>query len=57
MVYEITRCAIMLSDREMEGLSWSEFVLKIPPDKTELIEYLKSKRLYVNEIEEEREEV
>ena len=57
LVYEITRCAIMLSDREMEGLSWSEFVLKIPPDKTELIEYLKSKRLYVNEIEEEREEV
>ncbi len=47
---EICYWAINLSDREMEDMSWSDFVSKIPPEKVELIEYLKSKRLYVNEI-------
>ena len=41
----------------MERLSWSEFVLKIPSDKAELIEYLKVKRLYVNEKMEESEDM
>ena len=57
LIYEICRFAIQTNDKSMEGLSWSEFVLKIPPDKTELIEYLKTKRLYVNEITEESEDM
>ena len=43
----------LLSDKELENMSWSDFVLKIGSDKPELIEYLKEKRLYVNEIAEE----
>lgn len=55
LVYEICRFAIMLSDNELESMSWSDFVLKIASDKKELVEYLKSKRLYVNEIPQETE--
>ena len=44
------------SDAEIEGLSWSEFVGNIK-GKDELIKYLKSKRLYINEITEESEEI
>ena len=57
LVHEICRFAIMLSDKEIELLSWSEFVSAIGKDKAELIEYLKSKRLYVNEIANETEEM
>lgn len=57
LVYEICRFAIQLDDKGMEGLSWSEFVSLIPADKPELIEYLKSKRLYINEISSESEEI
>lgn len=57
LVYEICRFAIMLSDKELESMSWSEFVSKIDPKKTELIEYLKAKRLYVNDVAEETEEM
>ena len=57
LVYEICRFAIELDDKKMEGLSWSKFVSLIPPEKKELIEYLKSKRLYVNENTEECEEI
>lgn len=57
LVDEICYWAINLSDNEMEELSWSDFVAKIPPKKFELIEYLKSKRLYVNEITTESEEM
>lgn len=32
LVYEICRFAIMLSDKELENMSWSEFVLKIDKD-------------------------
>ena len=46
-----------MSDKELEGLSWSDFVSKIPYDKSELIDYLKTKRLYVNEVVTEREDV
>ena len=46
-----------MSDQEMENMSWSDFVLRILPKKTELIEYLKQKRLYVNEIANEMEEM
>ena len=57
LVDEICYWAINLSDKEMEELSWSDFVSKILPKKFELIEYLKSKRLYVNDIATESEEM
>ncbi len=57
LIYEICRFAIQMSDKELEGLSWSDFVSKIPYDKSELIDYLKTKRLYVNEVVTEREDV
>ena len=57
LVDEICYWAINLSDKEMEDMSWSDFVPKILPKKFELIEYLKSKRLYVNEIVTESEEM
>ena len=50
LVDEICNLAIKLSDREMEGMSWSDFVIQIDSiNKPELIEYLKARRLYVNE--------
>ena len=57
LVDEICFHAYHMSDQEMENMSWSDFVLRILPKKTELIEYLKQKRLYVNEIETETEEM
>ena len=52
LVNEICHAAVELTDREMENLSWSDFVLRIDKDsRSELVDYLKSKRLYVNEIE------
>lgn len=56
LVDEICQVCKYLNDEELEGLSWSSFVLGIK-DKPELIEYLKSKRLYVNELIEETEEM
>ena len=55
LISEICNAAIRLSDKELEGMSWSDFVSHIT--KPELIEYLKSKMLYINEILEEREEM
>ncbi len=57
LVDEICYWAIKLSDMEMEEMSWSDFVSKILPKKPELIEYLKAKRLYINESIEESEEM
>ena len=58
LVHEICELAIALTDVEMEMLSWSDFVGGIDREsKSELIAYLKSKRLYVNEIEAEREDI
>ena len=57
LVDEICYLAINLSDKEMEELSWSNFVSKILPKKFDLIEYLKSKRLYVNGAVTESEEM
>jgi len=57
LVDEICYLAINLSDKEMEELSWSDFVSRILPKKAELIEYLKSKRLYVNDVMAESEEM
>ena len=49
LVDEICNLAIKLSDKEVESMSWSDFVGQIDSGKSELIEYLKAKRLYVNE--------
>ena len=57
LVSEICRCAISMSDKEMESLSWSDFVSDIPAEHQYLIDYLKSKRLYVNDIENEGDEI
>ena len=57
LVDEICRTALRLYDRDMENLSWSEFVQNIDKEaKPELIAYLKSRRLYVNETTTETEE-
>ena len=49
MVDEICKVAISLSDEFMQSLTWLDFVKGISDEKTELINYLKEKRLYVNE--------
>lgn len=56
LVHEICQTCLYMTDKELEGLSWSSFVLGIK-DKPELIGYLKSKRLYVNELIENTEEI
>ena len=50
LVDEICYCAINMTDKEIEDMSWLDFVSIIAPKKAELIEYLKEKRLYVNEV-------
>ena len=58
LVDEVCTLAEKLSDAEMEALSWSDFVMGIDKEcKPELIEYLKSKRLYVNDEVTESEEM
>lgn len=58
LVEEICKLANNLSDIELEAMSWCDFVSGISKEeKSELIEYLKSKRLYVNENEAESEEM
>lgn len=49
LVDEICVLAIKLTDKELESMSWSDFVSQINTNKPELIDYLKAKRLYVNE--------
>ena len=55
MVNHICDAAFLLSDAEMQGLSWSEFVSTF--QEQELIQYLKERRLYVNEKITEQEEL
>jgi saccharopine dehydrogenase-like NADP-dependent oxidoreductase len=58
LVHEICMLAIKLTDQDLESMSWCDFVSRIDrEEKKELIEYLKTKRLYVNELAEEREEM
>ena len=57
LVYELCRFAIMMTDKELEKMPWSQFVLNLDPNKKELIDYIKAKRLYVNEITNESEEM
>ena len=56
LVDEICRNAISLSDNDMHSQSWNDFVTNIDPDYTELIQYLKERRLYVNEPIDDAEE-
>ena len=57
LVDEICYYAINLSSKGIEEMSWSDFVSRILPKKAELIDYLKSKRLYINEAVVREEEV
>lgn len=57
LVKHICYLASQLFDEDFEKMSWLDFVQTIDADEMpELIEYLKSKRLYVNEITETSEE-
>ena len=57
LVAHICDLAAIMFDEDFEKMSWSDFVLTINENEMpELIEYLKSKRLYVNEITESNEE-
>lgn len=47
LVDKICETAMNLDDDELEALSWSEFVSRIT--EPQLIQYLKERRLYVNE--------
>ena len=56
MVQKICDVALSMSQEDLENLSWSEFVAGI--ETPELIQYLKERRLYINEkitIEEDEE--
>ena len=47
LVSEICRVALTMSEEEIDGMSWSEFVRSVR--YAELIQYLKERRLYINE--------
>lgn len=47
MVNPICDAAVSMSDYEISKLSWSDFVSEIT--EPELIQYLKERRLYINE--------
>ncbi len=58
LVHEICKRAMCTQDEEWERMCWSDFVSKIDKEeKKTLIEYLKSKQLYVNELNESEEEI
>lgn len=54
LVNEICNVAISMSDESLQKLSWSKFVSNIRD--SELIQYLKERNLYINEMVEETEE-
>ena len=47
MINRICDAAVLMSDEKIQKLSWSDFVLKIT--EPELIQYLKERRLYIND--------
>ncbi len=55
MVDRICNAAVSMSDEQMQKLSWSDFVSEIT--EPELIQYLKERRLYINEEINSEEEV
>ncbi|WP_312642536.1 amidoligase family protein [Hydrogenoanaerobacterium sp.] len=58
LVNEICEVAFLLSDEQLAALSWCEFVEQLDVHKySELIAYLKERRLYINEpVESEEDE-
>ena len=51
LVAHICKLAAVMFDEDFEKMSWLDFVMTVDTDDMpELIEYLKAKRLYVNEI-------
>ncbi|MBQ3427998.1 MAG: amidoligase family protein [Clostridia bacterium] len=46
---EICNVALLLSDAEIQKLTWLDFVKRVPSERKELISYLKERQLYVNE--------
>lgn len=54
---EICHLAAVMDDAAFEAMTWSAFVAGIGREKQELIDYLKQKRLYINEAVAEAEEV
>ncbi len=57
LVDKICEMANMVTDKEMTGISWSDFVSCLDDDTTpELITYLKDRRLYVNSPVDEKED-
>ena len=58
LVDEICRAALVMSDYSIKEMSWSDFVGDLESSVCpELIEYLKSRRLYINEAVERQEEL
>ena len=58
LVETICDVALALSDEQIKGMTWTEFVSNLYEDTVpELIQYLKERRLYVNEPVEASEEV
>ena len=58
LVHEICTQAMNTFDSSWEKMCWSEFVSKIDKDKKPaLIQYLKSKQLYINELNESEEDL
>ena len=55
LVNAICDLAISLTDEGMSKMSWSEFVDTI--NEPELIQYLKERRLYINEVENTEEDI
>ncbi|MCR4644079.1 MAG: amidoligase family protein [Oscillospiraceae bacterium] len=47
LVNHICDTALYLTDQELQSLSWSEFVANV--EEPELVQYLKERRLYVND--------
>ena len=50
LVDKLCDLSLKLSDKEVKALSWTSFVASIrEKDRPELIQYLKERRLYINE--------
>lgn len=49
LVDKICDLAVSLTDDELSAVSWTDFVKLLDNDYTELITYLKERRLYINE--------
>ena len=55
IVNKICDVALSMSEREIDSMSWSEFVRSI--EEEELIQYLKERRLYINADVKSKEEI